>query len=247
MRDFLLVVGIGLLAASLTYVGVPIAERFDVPSRVVNAALQFAAGFLIGTIVLSLLVPAVKGISAFAVVVAFFVGGSLFVALEYFSARRMAARSAAKPDDGSNVSSVGLYVGVLGDMLIDGTIIGIGAALSLVTGLRLGLGLSVSQTPLAFVATATAKKQGMPPRHRRFLGLSFFVTMLGGALVGYLLLKNQSEHVRLALIAVGAGFLLTAVTQGMIPEAIEHGKPNTAAVFFVIGLTLFGALTLVVD
>lgn len=98
MRDFLLVVGIGLLAASPTYVGVPIAERFDVPSRVVNAALQFAAGFLIGTIVLSLLVPAVTGISAFAVVVAFFVGGSLFVAVEYFSAEEPVGRCPADPD-----------------------------------------------------------------------------------------------------------------------------------------------------
>ena len=46
MNDFLLVVGISALAAGLTFLGAPLAERFDVPYRIVSGALQFAAGII---------------------------------------------------------------------------------------------------------------------------------------------------------------------------------------------------------
>lgn len=240
LNEFLQVLGIGLIAASITYVGAPLAERFDVPGRVVNAALQFAAGVLIGAIALSLLVSAVQGISSFTVVMAFLAGGSLFIALQYVS-----SRLPADPASGSDAVAFGLYVGILGEMLIDGMIIGIGAANSLATGMQLALGIAVSQTPLAFVATATARKQGMAPETRRWLAVMYFACMLAGTVLGYLLLRNQSEEIRLTMIAAGAGFLLTVVTQVMIPEAIERGRPNLAGIFFVIGLTLYGLLTIV--
>jgi hypothetical protein len=40
------VVGIAAFVAGLTYFGVPAAERFDVPHRLVSGALQFAAGIV---------------------------------------------------------------------------------------------------------------------------------------------------------------------------------------------------------
>ena len=40
MNEFVAVVGIAALAAGLTYLGVPAAERFDVPHRLVSGALH---------------------------------------------------------------------------------------------------------------------------------------------------------------------------------------------------------------
>jgi hypothetical protein len=50
MDDFLLVTVIAFVAAFLTYLGAPAAERFDVPQRVVSGALQFASGIIAGAV-----------------------------------------------------------------------------------------------------------------------------------------------------------------------------------------------------
>ena len=55
MSDFLLVFGVALLAAFLTYLGAPIAERFDVPQQIISGALQFAAGIITALVALSLM------------------------------------------------------------------------------------------------------------------------------------------------------------------------------------------------
>ena len=51
MNEFVAVVGIAALAAGLTYLGVPAAERYNVPHRIVSAALQFAAGIITALVV----------------------------------------------------------------------------------------------------------------------------------------------------------------------------------------------------
>ena len=51
MNDFLIVFAIAATAAFLTWLGAPLAERFDVPQRVVSAALQFAAGLSLYAII----------------------------------------------------------------------------------------------------------------------------------------------------------------------------------------------------
>lgn len=59
MNDFLLVLVIAFVAAFLTYLGAPAAERFEVPQRVVSAALQFASGIIAALVAFSLMPPAV--------------------------------------------------------------------------------------------------------------------------------------------------------------------------------------------
>jgi len=58
--------------------------------------------------------------------------------------------------------------------------------------------------------------------------------VIGGAVLGYLLLREQSQAVRLILIAMASGFLITTVTQSMIPEANREGEPSFAGVFLLV-------------
>ena len=60
MNEFLLVFGIALFASFLTYLGAPLAERFDVPHIVVSGALQFAAGIITALVAFSLMPYAVR-------------------------------------------------------------------------------------------------------------------------------------------------------------------------------------------
>lgn len=242
MNDALLVLGIATLSALLTYVGAPLAERLDVPQRVVSGALQFAAGVITAIAAFSLMPNAVRYGPEGWVVLAFFVGGALFVTIEQLAARATAAP--AGPDEAQ--ISLGLYIGILVDLVIDGVVIGVGSSLTLATGLLLALGMAVSTMPLAFVTTATAKRQGVSPGRRRLLSYLFIVAIVGGAMLGFLVLRDQPLEARMIIVALAAGFLTTTVTQSLIPEANREGEPGFAGILFVGGLSLYALFTLTV-
>jgi ZIP family zinc transporter len=238
MNDFLLVLGISCVAALLTYVGAPLAERFTVPHHVVSAALQFAAGIITALVAFTLMPPAVRNGPEVGVVLGFFVGGAIYVTIEYLAARRMAAKSLTDVVENRPVS-MGLYIGILVDLVIDGMVIGVGSTLTLGTGLLLALSLAIGTMPLAFVTIATAKNQGMPDNQRRLLSWLFIVCMIGGTIVGYTLFRNQSLAVRMILVALASGFLITTVAQSMIPEANREGEPSFAGILFIGGLSIY--------
>jgi ZIP family zinc transporter len=240
MNDFLFVVLIAGMAAFLTWLGAPLAERFDVPQKVVSGALQFAAGVIAALVFLSLMPPAVRGGDIVVAALMFFVGGATFVLFEYFTARH----EAAKPASEQSSVSMGLYVGILVDLFVDGVVIGVGATLTLATGVALALGMAISTLPLAFVTISTAKAQGIAKARRQQLSTLFFVCMLAGALIGFLVLQNAPMTLRFALVALASGFLITTVTQSMIPEANKHGEPTFAGIFFVGGMSIYALLSL---
>ncbi|HRX05232.1 MAG TPA: ZIP family zinc transporter, partial [Anaerolineae bacterium] len=144
-------------------------------------------------------------------------------------------------------SSFGLYIGVLADLLIDGVVIGIGSTLTLRTGLLLALGLAISTAPLAFVTISTAKRQGMARSSRRLLGVLLAAFMTVGAVLGYVVLRNQPLEIRFILAALASGFLITTVVQGIIPEANREGEPGFAGVLYIGGLSLYALMSLVLQ
>jgi zinc transporter, ZIP family len=244
MNDFWFVTGIAALAAFLIYLGAPAAERYNLPHRIISAALQFAGGIVTALVVVTLMPPAVRiGPYGWAVL-AFFAGGVLYVLLEHYTRQAQATRATGEAATGSSKVSMGLFAGILIDIFVDGVVIGIGSTLDLFTGLVMALGLALSTAPLAFVAIATAKRQGMPEGHRRWLGRLFFVALLAGALLGYLVLQNQPLEVRMVLVALASGFLITTVAQGIIPEANREGEPGFAGLLYIGGLSLYALMSL---
>jgi ZIP family zinc transporter len=237
MSELVLVMLIAGLAAGLTYLGAPAAERFDIPQRVISGALQFAAGVITALVAFSLMAPALRSGATPWMIGAFFLGGATFITFEWLSLRYL-ANGAASP---------GFYIGILVDLLVDGVVIGVGATITLATGLVLALGMAISTAPLAFVATATAKRQGIAERQRKRLAYLFVVAIMGGALFGYLVLRDQPLAVRTALVAFAAGFLTTTVTQSMIPEANREGEPGFAGLLYIGGLSLYGLMALTLN
>ena len=244
MNDFVVVVGIAAFAAGLTYLGVPAAERFDVPHRLVSGALQFAAGIVTALVAVTLMPPAIRNGPYVWAVLAFLAGGVLYVLLEYFTKQGQAEQPAGVDGRDSNGISIGLFVGILVDLFVDGVVIGIGSTLDLLTGLVMALGLALSTAPLAFVTIATAKRQGMSAEHRRLLGWMFVAALMAGALLGYLVLQNQPLGLRMVLVALASGFLITTVVQGIIPEANREGEPGFAGVLYIGGLSLYTLMSL---
>jgi ZIP family zinc transporter len=245
MNEFLLVVGISALAAGLTFLGAPLAERFDVPHRIVSGALQFAAGIITALVAVTLMPLAIRSGPYLLTVSAFFAGGVLYVLLEHYAKQAQMERSGGEGAIEKAEISLGLFVGILVDLFIDGVVIGIGSTLNLLTGLVMALSMGLSTAPLAFVAIATAKRQGLAAAQRRLLARMLIVALMGGALLGYLVLQNQPLEVRLVLVGLASGFLLTTVVEGIIPEANREGEPGFAGVLFIGGLSLYLLISLV--
>lgn len=225
----------------MTYLGAPAAEMLNVSHRVVSVALQFASGIIVALIAFNLMPPAVQNGPLLPVVTAFFVGGALYVVIEYASGQNQAAAAAA----GETAQSYGLYIGVLLDLFVDGVVIGVGSTLDLKTGLLLALGMACSTAPLAFVTTSTARRQGVSQGGRRLLSILYIVCILAGAVIGFAVLGALAVSVRLTLMAFASGFLITTVTQGMIPEANREGEPSLAGLLFIAGISLYALMAMV--
>lgn len=241
MNEFLLVIGMASITAFLTFLGALLAEKLETPRQVISAALQLAAGSIIAVVAFTLMPPAMRVASPLLGMAALFIGGVLFVAMDTVTA----SMQSAQPSAASESNSLGLYLGVLTDMAIDGIAIGIGSALTVGAGLIVATGLAVNNMPLAFLTIATAKRQGLPLHQRRLLSIAFIGIILAGAMLGYLVLNGQSELVKSALVALVSGFLITMVTLTMIPEARQQCPARSPGIFFIGGLALFGLLALI--
>lgn len=103
MNDFVLVLVIASVAALQTFLGAPAAERFDIPHQVLSAALQFAAGIIPALVALSLMPPVARYGPLPFVVLAFFIGGALFVWVEYYAGN--ARRKTTRRSNGRQVRS----------------------------------------------------------------------------------------------------------------------------------------------
>jgi len=168
----------------------------------------------------------------------------LYVLLQHFTKRAQAERPVGEGAAGGGKISLGLFAGILVDLFVDGVVIGIGATLDLLTGLVMALGLALSTAPLTFVTIATAKRQGMLAKHRRLLGWMFVASLMAGALLGYLVLQHRPLELRMVLVALASGFLITTVVQGIIPEANREGEPGFAGVLYIGGLSLYALMSL---
>jgi zinc transporter, ZIP family len=69
----------------------------------------------------------------------------------------------------------------------------------------------------------------MSAEHRRLLGWMFVVASMAGALPGYWVLQYQPLDLRMVLVSLATGFLITTVVQGIIPEANREGEPGSPA------------------
>lgn len=240
MDEFFVVMMIAIVAASLTLGGAFFGELRSFPSGVVNGALQFAAGIKIAVVTISLMPQAVRAISPLMAVVTFCSGGVLFILLEFVLERSLKASPSLDP----STTPLGVYIAVLGDMVIDGAVIGLVAGLSLAAGLTLAISLGIEMGTLAFVTTAAATKRRKPEEKPSPIKFAFFAIVLLSALMGYLLLRNQPETLKFALVALASGFLLAGVTQGLIPGAINKDNPSLAGLMFIAGLASYAVLSI---
>ena len=133
-----------------------------------------------------------------------------------------------------------IYAAVGIDLFSDGLMIGAGSAVSPTLALVLALGQVTADVPEGFATIANFKDKGFTRRARLLLSGSFIVASVGGALIGWILLRGQSEAVKFAGLAFVAGLLLIAAVEDMSAEAHEAREDSRAsAASFIGGFALF--------
>ena len=218
--------GLGTLAqASLLLAGL-IVCWVKVPTRIVGILAGFGAGAMISAVAFDLLPEAEVHIAMWQTVLWMLIGVGVFLLGDYVVDKRFGSEGV-----------VGSVVDGVPESLIFGIQIGIGATIS-PTFLA---AVFVSNIPQAIAPSADLAGRGWGPAR---LGRLWVMVVLGcgvAAGLGYLLTTATSDAYGERAAALAAGGLLAMLTNSLIPFAYERGK-QLAGVATVVGfcLTLLG-------
>jgi ZIP family zinc transporter len=225
--------GLGTLAqASLLLAGLVVCW-VKVPTRIVGILAGFGAGAMISAVALDLLPEAEVHIALWQTVLWMLIGVGVFLLGDYVVDKRFGSEGAG--------GAMGIVVGSVVD----------GVPESLIFGIQIGIGATISPTFLAAVFVSNipqaiapsadlAGRDWGPAR----LGRLWLLVVLGcgvAAGLGYLLTTATSDAYGERAAALAAGGLLAMLTNSLIPFAYERGK-QLAGVATVVGfcLTLLG-------
>lgn len=230
MSDYLQVLALAMLPALGNFGGGLLAEWLRTSRVVLNWALHAAAGIVVAVVAVELMPEALRGAPPWLVVLAFVLGGALSIVIK----SAVGAWQARSPNGGSTGPWI-IYIAVCVDLFSDGLMIGAGSVVSFSLALVLALGQVTADIPEGFATIATFKDRQVPRARRLLLAASFTVPILLGASLGYWLLREQSEAMKLAALSLTAGLLLVAAVEDMVREAHEAVEDTRRSVASSIG------------
>jgi zinc transporter, ZIP family len=245
MSTFLQIILLATLPALGNFLGGLLGEFISVPYKVLSLALHAATGILFAVIGVELLPQALTVKPAWVIILAFFLGGVVFLLIEA-SIEQLQLRSGNAPGAETN-SAWGIYTASAIDLFSDGLMIGTSATISLSLGLLLALGQVSADLPTGFATIASFKREHLPRSQRLLLNVSFLLPVLIGAAIGYFLVSGQSQLVKYSLLSLTAGILLTTVAEEVIPQAHQEEDARLAALFLVGGFALFTPISVYLE
>lgn len=221
--------GAGNLAGGL------IAEVWRTTPTYLNWALHAASGIVIAVVAVEILPEALRSLAGWWIALAFLAGGIAYIAIETMIDR---LRSGGSAGDGGSMWMI--YVAVAVDLTSDGLLIGTGSAVSPSLALVLAAGQVLADVPEGYAAIANFRDKGVVRWQRLLLASSFFVFVIGAALISFLLLRAAPEELKAAALVFVAGVLTVAAVEDMLEEAHDAREDNRRSVLaFVGGFALF--------
>lgn len=237
--DYLTVLGLVLLPGGGTLLGALAAEWIRVSWQTMGAVLHAAAGVAIAVVSVELMPRVIADIQPWLLVVAFIAGAGFSVLLVRGVRHTVGSLGA----DGSRPWMV--YLAIASDLLSDGLMIGVGAAVSSSLGWILGLSQVVANIPGGFASAGNFRHRGVGRALRLAAAGSAFLPVLVGASIGYWILRDQGTEIQNAGLAFVTGLLLLTTIEDLVPEADEpDARRWLTSGAFAAGFAFFALLSL---
>ena len=99
-------------------------------------------------------------------------------------------------------------------------------ALHAASGIILSLGQILADIPEGFATIANFRDKGVVRAKRLLISASFFLPVVGSAVVAYVALKGRSENLKMAGLVFVAGLYLLAAMEDMMREAHESAEDS---------------------
>ena len=207
--------GLGLIAQSSLFLAGLVVCWITVPKRVVGVLAGFGAGAMIAAIAFTLVPEGLADIAGWEFALWMLIGVVIFLVGDAIVDRRFGTEGAG--------GSMGIVVGSVVD----------GVPESLIFGIQIGAGITVSPSflaavfvsniPQAIAPSADLRASGWSAaRLARLWGIVVLACGLAAAL-GYLGTQASSEVLGDRAAAVAAGGLLAMLTNSLMPFAFERG------------------------
>ena len=112
-----------------------------------------------------------------------------------------------------------IYFATAVDLFVGGLMISTGLSMKQQLGILLAVANLPSNIPEGFATIVSFKQKEVTRWKRILLSASFIVPVTVGATVGYWIIRDQSELVKLSLLAFTAGILLRVAIDEMLVQA----------------------------
>ena len=226
MAELLPVILLALFPAAGNFVGGLAAELLRTTRKRLSLALHLAAGILFGVISIELAPRVFQNAPPWLAAIGFLSGGLFYILLEKLIHSVTGEKHGEQASEDKLAGAWVIYAAVAVDLFSDGLLIGTGSSISLSLALVLALGQVTADIPEGFATITNFKDKGLPRQRRLLLSASFVIPVLFGALLSFLVLRDQSEVVQLVALSFTAGLLLVAAAEEIIGEAHE-AAPDT--------------------
>ncbi len=238
--DFLQVLALAALPAAGNFVGGLLAEMVSISRRRLSLALHLAAGIVLAVVGVELMPKVLATNPPWVPIVTFAAGGAFFLGADASIHLVQHRLRPGKSHEELRMGPWSIFLGVAMDLLSDGIMIGAGSSVSFGLGLLLALGQVPADIPEGFATIANLKAAEISRAHRMLLNFLFLVPVLGGATIGFWILRGQPEIWKLSVLAFTAGILTTMVVEEIVPEAHQGEEESRwSAATFIAGFVLF--------
>lgn len=243
MNEFLMVLAFAALPALGNLAGCVLAEFVPLSRLALNLALYMAAGVVVAVVAVELMPRALEAEPAWAIVLAFVLGGVFYVTVDW-AIQRLNDRFGGESGAGPWV----IFFGVSVDLFSDGIMVGTGSTVAVGLGLLLALGRVPSDVPEGFATIANFRRVGVTRGRRLLLAAALAAPIFFGAVLGYWLMRDASELYQLLLLTFTAGVLSTLVVEELVPEAVEEIPEHPlSSLSFVGGFAVFTLLSVYLE
>lgn len=224
---------LALLPGAGNFAGGLLAEYTRPSPRHLNWALHGASGIVIGIVAIELVPQALGTLAGWWIAAAFAGGGCAYVLLE--RSVRAVQNEASGSSNGGRGRMWMIYFAVAIDLTSDGLMLGSGAAVASSLALALAAGQVIADVPEGYATVANFRDKGVPRAKRLLLSLSFFLFVVGAALLSYLLLRSAPAAVKNVALMFVAGLLTVAAVEDMLEEAHASREDTSWSVLWFVG------------